>query len=49
VASLGLDLEAVCDKLLTDGVSAFVDAMDALLDSIKSRRTGLLAEASGGA
>ncbi len=49
LASLGLDLEAVCDKLLTDGVSAFVDAMDALLDSIKSRRSGLLAEAPGGA
>ncbi len=46
-SELGLDLEAVCDKLLKDGVAAFVQAMDDLLASIESRRSGLLSEARG--
>jgi transaldolase len=41
LAELGLDLEEVCAKLLSDGVDAFIVAMDELLQSIGKRREGL--------
>ena len=41
---LGIDLEAVTQKLQDDGVKSFADAFDALLDSIAAKRDQLLAD-----
>lgn len=42
LASLGLDLEAVCGQLLSEGLQQFSEAMDALLASVAKRQSGLL-------
>jgi transaldolase len=42
LAKLGLDLEAVCAQLLTEGLAAFSEAMDSLLASVAKRQSGLL-------
>ncbi len=42
LASAGLSMEQVTDKLLADGVKAFADSFDKLLDNIKEKRTKLL-------
>ena len=36
LADLGIDLDAVCEKLLVDGLKSFADSFDALLASLKS-------------
>jgi transaldolase/glucose-6-phosphate isomerase len=38
LADVGIDMDAVTDRLLTDGIQLFVDAMDELLAGIESRR-----------
>ena len=37
-AELGIDLDAITDKLQDDGVVAFVDAFAVLLDTIEEKR-----------
>jgi transaldolase len=39
LAGLGIDLEAVTDRLLDEGVAAFSSAFEKLLATIESRRT----------
>lgn len=41
LADQGVDLAAVCDTLLAEGVDAFVTAFDALLDAIADKRARL--------
>ncbi|MCI0587323.1 MAG: transaldolase [Planctomycetes bacterium] len=45
IASLGIDLEAVCGKLQDEGVDAFAKSYDSLLAAIEERRGALLARA----
>ncbi|MBN1148013.1 MAG: bifunctional transaldolase/phosoglucose isomerase [Anaerolineales bacterium] len=47
LAELGIDLEAVTQKLQDDGVAAFAKSFQALIDSIARKRQGLLAERRG--
>lgn len=47
LAALGVNLEAVCQGLLADGVKAFVNAMRTLLDAVAGRRAAILEEAAG--
>jgi transaldolase len=41
LARLGIDLEAVCDRLRSDGVTAFADAFGSLLDAIDAKASAL--------
>jgi transaldolase/glucose-6-phosphate isomerase len=43
LAALGIDLEAVTQKLQDDGVAAFAKSFDSLIESIAEKRAGLLA------
>jgi transaldolase/glucose-6-phosphate isomerase len=43
LAEIGVDLDAITDKLLADGVLAFDDSFQALIASIDSKRSRLLA------
>jgi len=38
---LGIDINAVCAKLLEDGVSAFEKSFDSLLDAIENKTKGM--------
>lgn len=42
LAALGIDLKAVTEKLQEDGLSAFVNSFDALVESIEAKRGALL-------
>jgi transaldolase len=42
LAQLGLDLEAVCQTLLDEGLASFSEAMESLLASVAKRRSGIL-------
>jgi transaldolase len=42
LADLGLDLEAVCAQLLSEGLQQFSEAMDALLASVAKRQSGFV-------
>lgn len=44
LAALGVDLDAVAQKLLDDGVAAFAASFEALMASITTRRARLLAD-----
>lgn len=44
LADLGIDLDHITRKLLDDGVAAFAQAFDALLESIAQKRARILAE-----
>lgn len=44
IAALGVDLDAVTQKLLDDGVAAFAASFEALMASITTRRARLLAD-----
>jgi len=44
LAALGIDLAAITDELLAQGVTAFADAYSAMLDSIRQKREQFLAE-----
>jgi transaldolase len=39
--SVGVDLDRVCDELLTAGVRSFADAFDALLSAVEGRRSAV--------
>jgi transaldolase / glucose-6-phosphate isomerase len=41
LASVGVNLDAVCDQLLQEGVKSFVESMDHLFQVISARRTEL--------
>ena len=45
LADLGIDLEAVTDRLEAEGVKAFSDAFDNLISAIESKTTALTATA----
>ena len=40
--TVGVDLDAITDKLQTDGVQAFIDAFDGLLGAIEEKRSALV-------
>jgi Transaldolase/Fructose-6-phosphate aldolase len=42
LAKLGIDLGAISEKLLADGITAFTHSLDELLASLKEKRRGLL-------
>ena len=42
LAKLDVDLEAITEKLLTDGITAFTHSLDDLLASLKEKRSSLL-------
>jgi len=42
LAKLGIDLGTITEKLLADGITAFVHSLDELLASLKEKRRGLL-------
>ena len=44
LAELGIDLDAITQKLQDDGVAAFVTAFDGLMASVRQRREELLAQ-----
>ncbi len=46
LAELGIDLQAITDKLLAQGVTAFADAYNDMLDSIEQKRKQLLRQGS---
>jgi transaldolase len=41
---IGVDFEAITDKLLEEGVAAFADSFDSLLNSVNKKKTKLLAQ-----
>ena len=41
LASVGIDMEQVTAKLLTDGVKAFIDSFDKLMYGIEEKRARL--------
>ncbi len=43
LAASGIDMEGVAARLLRDGVKAFADSFDSLIDNIEARRVELLA------
>jgi transaldolase len=42
LAKLGIDLGAITEKLLVDGITAFTHSLDELLASLKEKRSALL-------
>jgi transaldolase len=42
LAKLGIDLGAITEKLLADGITAFTHSLDELLASLKQKRSALL-------
>jgi hypothetical protein len=42
LANLGIDLGAITEKLLADGITAFTHSLDELLASLKEKRRVLL-------
>jgi hypothetical protein len=42
LAKLGIDLGAITEKLLADGITAFTHSLDELLASLKEKRSTLL-------
>lgn len=42
LAKLGIDLGAITEKLLADGITAFTHSLDELLASLKEKRRVLL-------
>ena len=44
LSSLGIDLDAITDKLQQDGVDAFINAFENLMDSISAKRDKLIAD-----
>lgn len=44
LTGLGIDFEAVTDKLLADGVAAFSNSFESLLSSVSSKRQALLSD-----
>ena len=42
MAKLDVDLEAITEKLLADGITAFTHSLDELLASLKEKRRVLL-------
>ncbi len=42
LAAVGVNLDAITDKLQTDGVQAFIDAFDGLLGAIEEKRSALV-------
>ena len=42
--SAGISMEQVTSKLLADGVKAFADSFDSLLENVESKRASLLTE-----
>jgi transaldolase len=44
LAKLGIDLGAITEKLLADGITAFTHSLDDLLASLKEKRSALLAD-----
>ena len=42
MAKLGIDLGAITEKLLADGITAFTHSLDELLASLKEKRRVLL-------
>jgi len=42
LAKLGIDLGAITEKLLADGITAFTHSLDDLLASLKEKRSALL-------
>ena len=42
MAKLGIDLGAITEKLLADGITAFTRSLDELLASLKEKRSVLL-------
>jgi hypothetical protein len=42
LAKLDVDLEAITEKLLADGITAFTHSLDELLASLKEKRSALL-------
>lgn len=47
-AQLGIDLHAVCDGLVNDGVRLFADAFDQLLGAVARKRAALLGDGLSG-
>jgi len=48
LAKLGIDLGAISEKLLADGITAFTHSLDELLASLKEKRRGLLESPAAG-
>ncbi|HEX2735023.1 MAG TPA: transaldolase [Polyangiaceae bacterium] len=48
LAKVGVDLDAVCEQLLDEGLRSFSEAMDALLASVAKRRSGFLQSSTQG-
>ena len=42
LANLGIDLGAITEKLLADGITAFTHSLEELLASLKEKRRALL-------
>jgi len=42
LSSLGIDLDAITEKLQSDGVASFAETFDSLLDSLKEKRHDLI-------
>lgn len=42
LSSLGIDLNAITEKLQSDGVASFAESFDSLLDSLKEKRHALI-------
>ncbi len=42
LTAVGVDLDAITDKLQTDGVQAFIDAFDGLIGAIEAKRSALV-------
>jgi transaldolase len=47
VRDLGVDLEGICEELLTEGISKFVEPFERLLGLIEARREGVRAARGG--
>ncbi len=47
LAQLGVDLDAITDKLQVDGVDSFAKSFETLMASIESKRAAILAESKG--
>jgi transaldolase/glucose-6-phosphate isomerase len=46
LAKTGIDLDAVCQNLQDDGVMAFADSFESLLESISSKQAALVSGAT---
>ena len=47
LAQVGVDLDAITEKLQVDGVGSFAKSFESLMDSIQSKRAAILAEGDG--